>query len=601
MYRHDENNNNTNNNNKNNNNAINESMGISLYEYWLRNYQAVIPAITTKFNTPPPPTTQQQQQQQISDNYNAAFLLKQQIQMQYQAMLYAMQEMEIVDPINLFILQQQQQQQQRLFYPPNDDSISVLNPTPPTLTNTNLTTTELLPPYGYDFDIADHQQLVDDFFQEYPNARSNYSPIPTKVRERSSDATLRPSTTNRYTSTKKRNEEHNSGVIMEAGRVTIPYPSVQPQRTKTTTRHRKENETNHRLPSRQQQRQRHHNDDMEPPPFQQRENHLENSTNHSNGSKQPRENSQSYASDYDENRSDPPPRRRRRTKRPPNSTNSDHIVNPFQTAREVAETHVFYDDEEEEDGDGNDRHHHESVPTSRNINSNTNNHGDIMIVENRPVSNTNQAHSTIHVNNPYQPPIVPPPMIRESLKRKFQPPVKRSSTTSRTEIDTTSVRITSNDAPRRSKKTVSSETCIGVTAAAAVPSTRNTSKSTIRASAQTTTATTSHHHNNNTRRDNDDDDELPEELRIYGKDLVEKIENEIMEDRGGSTTTTPITFDDIAGLKDQKQTVYEVVCWPMQRPDLFTGLRRAPNGLLLYGPPGTGTYTLIGEGRGWTV
>jgi SpoVK/Ycf46/Vps4 family AAA+-type ATPase len=265
----------------------------------------------------------------------------------------------------------------------------------------------------------------------------------------------------------------------------------------------------------------------------------------------------------------------------------------------VAETHVFYDDNDEDDGDGNDRHHHESVPTSRNINSNTNN---IMIVDNRPVSNTNQVHSTIHVNNPYQPPIVPPPMIRESLKRKFQPPVKRSTTTSRTEMDTTSVRITSNDAPRRSKKTVSSETCIGVTAAAAttttVPSTR---KSTVRTLARTTT--TSHHHNNNPGCDNDDndDDELPEELRIYGKDLVEKIENEIMEDRGGGTTTTPITFDDIAGLKDQKQTVYEVVCWPMQRPDLFTGLRRAPNGLLLYGPPGTGTYIPIGKGRGWTV
>jgi len=32
----------------------------------------------------------------------------------------------------------------------------------------------------------------------------------------------------------------------------------------------------------------------------------------------------------------------------------------------------------------------------------------------------------------------------------------------------------------------------------------------------------------------------------------------------------------------------------MKRPDLFTGLRRAPNGLLLYGPPGTGK-TLIGK------
>ena len=93
------------------------------------------------------------------------------------------------------------------------------------------------------------------------------------------------------------------------------------------------------------------------------------------------------------------------------------------------------------------------------------------------------------------------------------------------------------------------------------------------------------------RKDDDDDDEsddLPEELQRFGKDLVEKIENEIMDDG------EPVTFHDIAGLEDAKQTVQEVVCWPMKRPDLFTGLRRAPNGLLLYGPPGTGK-TLIGK------
>jgi SpoVK/Ycf46/Vps4 family AAA+-type ATPase len=86
----------------------------------------------------------------------------------------------------------------------------------------------------------------------------------------------------------------------------------------------------------------------------------------------------------------------------------------------------------------------------------------------------------------------------------------------------------------------------------------------------------------------DEDDEMPEELQHLDKELVKKIQNEIME--SGDT----ITFDDIAGLDDAKQTVQEVVCWPMKRPDLFTGLRRAPNGLLLYGPPGTGK-TLIGK------
>ena len=83
-------------------------------------------------------------------------------------------------------------------------------------------------------------------------------------------------------------------------------------------------------------------------------------------------------------------------------------------------------------------------------------------------------------------------------------------------------------------------------------------------------------------------DELPEELKGLDKELIEKIQNEIME--SGET----ITFDDIAGLEDAKQTVQELVCWPMKRPDLFTGLRRGPNGLLLFGPPGTGK-TLIGK------
>ena len=72
------------------------------------------------------------------------------------------------------------------------------------------------------------------------------------------------------------------------------------------------------------------------------------------------------------------------------------------------------------------------------------------------------------------------------------------------------------------------------------------------------------------------------------KELVDKIMNEIV-DSGES-----VTFDDIAGLHDAKQTVLELVCWPMKRPDLFTGLRRGPNGLLLFGPPGTGK-TLIGK------
>lgn len=78
------------------------------------------------------------------------------------------------------------------------------------------------------------------------------------------------------------------------------------------------------------------------------------------------------------------------------------------------------------------------------------------------------------------------------------------------------------------------------------------------------------------------DEELPEALKGLDKELIEKIQNEIME------SGESVTFDSIAGLDDCKQTVRELVCWPMKRPDLFTGLRRGPNGLLLFGPPGTG-------------
>jgi SpoVK/Ycf46/Vps4 family AAA+-type ATPase len=62
--------------------------------------------------------------------------------------------------------------------------------------------------------------------------------------------------------------------------------------------------------------------------------------------------------------------------------------------------------------------------------------------------------------------------------------------------------------------------------------------------------------------------------------LIQKITSEILQ------SGDPVTFQDIAGLEHAKQTVIELICWPMSRPDLFTGLRKAPNGLLLYGPPG---------------
>ena len=69
--------------------------------------------------------------------------------------------------------------------------------------------------------------------------------------------------------------------------------------------------------------------------------------------------------------------------------------------------------------------------------------------------------------------------------------------------------------------------------------------------------------------------------------MVELIKNEIMD------TGAPIAWDDIAGLEFVKETLREVVVFPLLHPEIFTGLRAPARGILLFGPPGTGK-TLIG-------
>jgi transitional endoplasmic reticulum ATPase len=54
-----------------------------------------------------------------------------------------------------------------------------------------------------------------------------------------------------------------------------------------------------------------------------------------------------------------------------------------------------------------------------------------------------------------------------------------------------------------------------------------------------------------------------------------------------------ISFEDVGGLNDAKQTLIEAVEWPLSYSNLFEATRtEPPSGVLLYGPPGTGKTLL---------
>jgi hypothetical protein len=76
--------------------------------------------------------------------------------------------------------------------------------------------------------------------------------------------------------------------------------------------------------------------------------------------------------------------------------------------------------------------------------------------------------------------------------------------------------------------------------------------------------------------------EVHEKLRGLDPKLVEAIMSEMLESPG-------VTWADIAGLEFAKKSVREIVVWPILKPELFQGLRGPPKGLLLFGPPGTGS------------
>ncbi|EAR92505.2 AAA family ATPase (macronuclear) [Tetrahymena thermophila SB210] len=79
-----------------------------------------------------------------------------------------------------------------------------------------------------------------------------------------------------------------------------------------------------------------------------------------------------------------------------------------------------------------------------------------------------------------------------------------------------------------------------------------------------------------------------EQLKGMDQKLIDLIENEIVENAAN------VKWEDIAGLSSAKESVKETIVWPMLNPQIFTGIRAPPKGLLLFGPPGTGK-TMIGK------
>ncbi|CDR96148.1 ATPase, AAA family domain containing protein, putative [Babesia bigemina] len=78
---------------------------------------------------------------------------------------------------------------------------------------------------------------------------------------------------------------------------------------------------------------------------------------------------------------------------------------------------------------------------------------------------------------------------------------------------------------------------------------------------------------------------------LVGADLTPEIINVVLNMKLDASLYN-ICEADIAGLNEVKKTLKDKVVQPIMRPDLHTGLLRAPKGVLLFGPPGTGKTTL---------
>lgn len=97
--------------------------------------------------------------------------------------------------------------------------------------------------------------------------------------------------------------------------------------------------------------------------------------------------------------------------------------------------------------------------------------------------------------------------------------------------------------------------------------------------------------NNSKEQNNNNSDNIDnknDKNQTITSDLKAKILSEIVDSKPG------VKFTDVIGLAQAKQILKEIIVLPNLRPDLFTGLRSPPRGLLLFGPPGVGK-TLIAK------